>query len=74
MSLVFTGAHVAFHNQHFKMMDVLINNFNNNMHGLNPCTEPYVPRMEVNKVEIKEEEEIKKYERINKLCEECKFK
>ena len=72
MSLVFTGEHAAFDRQCFKMVDMLINHFEHTMFGLTPCAVPYVPRMEGNKVNAKEEgkgSKYTKYERINKLLE-----
>ena len=72
MSLVFTGACTAFHHQCFKMVDMLINHFEHTMFGLNPYAAPYVPRMEGNKVDAKEEGKGSKYtkhKRINKLLD-----
>ena len=43
MSLVFTEPHVAFHHQHVKMVNMLINYCEQNMCGLNLCAQPYVP-------------------------------
>ena len=69
MSLVFTGAHTAFHHQHVKMVDTLINNFKHNRCGLNPYATPCVPRADGNKIEIKEEVQKPKHKRSNKLLD-----
>ena len=69
MSLVFTGACTAFHHQCFKMVDMLINHFEHNRCGLNPCAAPCAPRTEGNKVETKEEGQEPKHKRTNKLLD-----
>ena len=43
MSLVFAGPHAAFHHQHVKMVTTLINYCEQNVSGLNPHAQPYVP-------------------------------
>ena len=44
MSLVFAGWHAAFHHQYFKMVDMLMHQFEQQVHGLNLHTTTYVPR------------------------------
>ena len=43
MSLVFAGSCTAFHHQYFKMVDILMHYFEQNMHSLNPSAKPYAP-------------------------------
>ena len=57
MSLVLAGSHIAFHHQHFKMVDVLIPSIENIMHRLNLHAALRVPRNEVDKVNRKDEEQ-----------------
>ena len=56
MSLVFAGSCAGFHHQYFKMTDMLIHHFKQNMHGLNLCATSYAPRKEVNEIDRKDEE------------------
>ena len=50
MSLAFTGSHVAFHHQYFKMIDMLIHLCEMNAKKLNPCAKPHKPKHEVEEV------------------------
>lgn len=43
MSLVFAGSYAAFHHQYFKMVDMMMHHFEQNMYGLNPHARSYVP-------------------------------
>ena len=72
MSLVFAESHAEFHYQYFKMVDVLMRHFEQNMRGLNLCAKPYVPLEQINiehinknKDEGSAEIEIRKEEKID---------
>ena len=44
MSLVFVGQYTNFHHQYFKMVEILIYDYKQNMQSLNPCAIPYAPK------------------------------
>ena len=57
MSLVFAGSYTAFHHQCFKMVGILTHHFERHMHlnPLNPYAKPSEPKQEVDKKDVKEE-------------------
>ena len=78
MSLVFAGPHAVFHHQHVKMVDILINHFEQQKQGLNPHATHHVHRNEEKKVDIDENNqeqhvqvEQQQQKQINKPIDGC---
>ena len=78
MRLVFTAPHTVFHHQCVKMVNILINHFEQQKQGLNPHATPYVHRNEEKKVDKDENNQqqhaqVEQQKQINKPMDGCDF-